>query len=194
MELELMGQQLPMIRFSKTCAAPREVVYDMLADLRSHLRWGGAEQSGDFRLLSMDAPDGPAVVGKVFATTGTIPMSVKRWEDRSTVTAAVRPSTFEFVTEGQVGHGRKAMMARYVHRYQIAAAQGGSTVTYTMTQEQIVNPFLRLALPVIRQMMWSVGIPMFAGRGFRNLLADAEAAAKAHVGDHAVVSEETAEV
>jgi hypothetical protein len=30
-------------------------------------------------------------------------------------------------------------------------------------------------------MMWSVGIPMFAGRGFRNLLADAEANAKARV-------------
>jgi hypothetical protein len=174
-----MSQQLPVMRLSKTCAAPREVVYDMLADLRSHLRWGGAEQSRDFRLLSMDAPDGPAIVGTVFATTGTIPMSVRRWEDRSTVTAAVRPSTFEFVTEGQVGRGGNAMIARYRHRYDIASVQGGSTITYTMIQEQIANPFLRLAIPVIRQMMWSVGIPMFAGRGFRNLLADAEAAAKA---------------
>jgi hypothetical protein len=149
----------------------------MLADLRSHLRWGGEEQSGDFRLLSMDAPDGPATVGTVFATTGTIPMSARRWQDRSTVTAAFRPSTFEFVTEAEVGSGRKAMLARYRHRYELAPTGAGCTVTYTMLQEQIANPFLRLSLPVIRQLMWSVGIPMFAGRGFRNLLADAESAA-----------------
>lgn len=177
-----MREQLPAMRLSKTCAAPSEVVYDMLADLRSHLRWGGAEQRRDFRLISMDAPDGPAVVGTVFATSGTIPMSVRRWEDRSTVTAAVRPSMFEFVTEGQVGSGEKAMIARYRHRYDMASVRGGSTVTYTMTQEQIANRLLRLAMPVIRQMMWSVGIPMFAGRGFRNLVADAEAAAKSSAG------------
>jgi hypothetical protein len=169
------------MRLSKTCAAPCEVVYDMLADLRSHLRWGGEEQSRDFRLISMDAPDGPAAVGTVFATRGTIPMSVRHWEDRSTVTAAARPSTFEFVTEGQVGTGGRAMTARYRHRYEMTTAPGGSTVTYTMIQEQIANPLLRLAIPLLRQMMWSVGIPMFAGRGFRNLLADAEANAKARV-------------
>jgi hypothetical protein len=162
------------IRLSKTCAAPAEVVYDLLTDLQSHLRWGGSQQSGDFRLLSMDAPDGPATVGTKFATTGTIPMTAKRWEDRSTVTKAVSPSLFEFATDAHAG----AMQARYVHRYEIAAASRGCTVTYTMTQEQIARPFLRLGLPVMRQMMWAVGIPMFAGRGFRNLLADAEAATK----------------
>jgi hypothetical protein len=177
-ELGQMGQQ-PGIRLSKTSAAPREVVYDMLADLRSHLRWAGAEQSSDFRLVSMDAPDGPATVGTAFATTGTIPMSASRWNDRSTVTVADRPSTFEFVTDGQVSRGRKSMLARYRHRYELAPAPGGCTVNYTMTQERITDPILRLGLPVVRQMMWSVGIPMFAGRGFRNLLADAEAAMRA---------------
>ncbi|HSS93300.1 MAG TPA: SRPBCC family protein [Candidatus Dormibacteraeota bacterium] len=179
-----MQQRLPVARFSRTCAAPPEVVYDMLADLRSHLRWGGAKQRADFRLLSLNAPDGPASVGTIFATTGTIPMSGKRWEDSSTVCEAVRPSTFEFVTQGKVGSGPKAMMARYAHRYELAPVEGGSTVTYTMTQQQITNPFLRLALPVIRQMMWRVGIPMFAGRGFRNLLEDAEATARAHPVPH----------
>jgi len=173
-----MGQQLSAMRLSRTCAAPREAVFDMLADLRSHLRWAGSEQSRDFRLLSMDAPDGPARAGTVFTTTGTIPMSAKRWEDRSTVTVADRPSTFEFVTEAHAGRGSNAMQARYVHRYELAPTQTGCTVTYTMTQEQIAHPILRLALPVVRQMMWSVGIPKFAGRGFSNLLQDAEAAAK----------------
>jgi hypothetical protein len=166
-----MSPQQPSIRISKSCPAPAGAVYDMLADLSSHLRWAGAEQSADFRLLSMDAPAGPAREGTVFTTTGSIPMTAKRWEDRSTVTVAARPETFEFVTEARAG----AMTARYMHRYDIAPAQGGSTVTYTMTQEQIARPFLRLGLPVVRQMMWSVGIPMFAGRGFRNLLKESQA-------------------
>src|ERR1700674_4477625 len=114
-----MGQRLPAVRFSGTCAAPLAVVYDLLADLRSHLRWRGTAQSSDYRLLSMEAPDAPAKVGTIFTTTGAIPMSVERWEDRSTVTLAARPATFEFVTEGRVGNGPKAMRARYVSRYEI---------------------------------------------------------------------------
>lgn len=173
-----MEQQQPTARLSRMCAAPPAVVYDLLTDLRSHLRWGGSEQSSNFRLLSLQAPDGPAAVGTVFSSSGTIPMSAKRWEDRSTVTVAMRPSTFEFVTEGRVGSGSRAMQARYVHRYEIAATKEGSLVTYTMSQEQIANPFLRLALPVIRQLTWRFAIPMMAGRGFRNLLLAAEAKAK----------------
>ena len=172
-----MAQQQPTARLSRMCAAPPAVVYDLLADLRSHLRWAGTEQSSDFRLISLQAPDGPAAIGTVFSSTGTIPMSGKRWEDHSTVTAAVRPSTFEFVTDGRVGSGTRAMRARYVHRYEMAATKNGSLVTYTMTQEQIANPFLRLALPVIRQLTWGFAIPMLAGRGFRNLLGAAEAQA-----------------
>jgi hypothetical protein len=189
-----MGQGLPAVRFSRTCAAPPEVVYDMLADLRSHLRWGGTEQSGDFRLLSMEAPGGPATVGTIFATTGAIPMARKRWEDRSTVTVADRSSTFEFVTEGRVGSGPTAMVARYAHRYEIAPVEGGSRVTYAMTQMQIANPALRLGLPVVRDLSWRVMIPMFAGRGFRNLLADAEAAAKADLDRHSVPAGRAGEV
>ncbi len=183
-----MAQATPSMRLSRKCAAPPEVVYDMLADLRSHLDWGGVRQAGDYRLLSLEAPDEPATVGTVFASTGAIPMSRKRWEDSSTVTAAARPSTFEFVTEGRVGSGGQAMVARYAHRYEIATAEGGSTVTYTMTQERMANPLLRLALPVIRQMMWRVGIPMFAGRGFRNLLRGAERAATVRLAPDPVVA------
>jgi hypothetical protein len=170
-----MGHQLPTARFSRTCEAPPAVVYDLLADLRSHLQWGGTQQSGDFRLLSLDAPDGPAKVGTVFSSTGAIPMSGKHWEDCSTVTVAARPSTFEFVTEAQVGTGGRAMHARYLHRYEIAPNKSGSLVSYTMTQEQMVNPLPRLGFPVMRQLTWRLAIPMMAGRGFRNLLAAAEA-------------------
>ena len=168
----------PSVRLSRTCAAPPDAVYELLANLSSHLRWAGAQQSGDFRLLSLDAPEGRAAVGTTFTSTGAIPMSRKRWKDRSTVTVAEAPSTFEFVTEARVGGGPRAMQAQYVHRYQIEPAAGGSRVTYTFTQERIVNPVLRLGLPVMRDMSWRVMIPMFAGRGFRNLLADAEAASR----------------
>jgi hypothetical protein len=180
-----MGQRLPAVRFSGTCAATLEDVYDLLADLHSHVRWGGTEQRGVYRLLSLEAPEGPAKVGTIFTTTGAIPMSVKRWEDRSTVTVAARPTTFEFVTESRVGNGPKAMQARYVSQYEISPVHGGSRVTYTLTQAHIANPVLRLGLPVLRSLAWRVMIPMFAGRGFRNLLADAEANAKARLEPHA---------
>ena len=172
-----MGQRQPVIRLQKTCAASPEVVYDLLASLRSHLDWGGARQSADFRLLSLEAPDGFATVGTAFSSTGAIPMSARRWQDRSIATVATRPTTFQFVTQGRVDLRRGEMLARYVHRYEMLAIPGGCRVTYSMTQEQISNPMLRLALPGVRQMTWIVAIPMFAGRGFRNLLAEAESRA-----------------
>jgi hypothetical protein len=66
------------------------------------------------------------------------------------------------------------MEATYRHRYEIAAVPGGSEVSYVLTQLDISNPSLRLALPLVRTMTWRVGIPFLAGRGFRNLLAIAE--------------------
>ena len=101
-------------------------------------------------------------------------MSSRRWEDTSTVTVALRPLTFEFVTHAAVHRTQRSMEAMYRHRYEIAAAPGGSEVSYTFTQEELSNPFLRLGLPVVRTMTWRMGIPFLAGRGFRNLLAMAE--------------------
>jgi hypothetical protein len=142
----------------------------VLADLRTHLRWGGKDQSADFRLLTLEAPAGPAVPGTRFSSTGTIPMSARRWSDRSTVTVADRARRFEFTTDAKAGDGR-AMTARYSHRYDISPEGSGSRVIYTMTQLEVANPMLRMAMPGIRQMTWRLAIPMFAGRGFRSLLA-----------------------
>jgi hypothetical protein len=161
-------------RLNRQCAVPPEVVYDTLADLRTHLLWGGVEQRGTFRLLSLDGPSGPAGVGASFSTTGSIPMSIRRWADRSTVTIAERPGTFEFVTEATVQRSRRPMLATYRHRYDITAAPGGSHVSYTFTQLDTAHPFLRLGLPVVRAITWRIGIPYLAERGFRNLLATAE--------------------
>jgi len=166
------------MRLNRRCSAPPEIVYDVLADLRTHLTWGGAQQGSDFRLLSLDAPAGPATLGTSFSSTGAIPMSLRRWEDRSTVTMAVRPVSFEFVTHATVHRSKLSMRATYRHWYEIAATPGGSDVSYTLTQLDVLNPFLRLALPVVRTMTWRVGIPFLAGRGFRNLLAFAERGAR----------------
>jgi hypothetical protein len=165
------------MRLTRRSSAPPEVVYDVVADIRTHLTWGGAQQSRDFRLLSLDAPAGLATVGTSFTSTGSIPMSVRSWSDRSTVMIAERPQTFEFVTHATVHRPGRSMEATYRHRYQIAPAPGGSEVSYVFTQLEAVNPFLRLALPVVRTMTWRVGIPFLAGRGFRNLLALAEQSA-----------------
>lgn len=158
----------------RSSSASPEAIYDVLADLRTHLDWAGAQQRGGYRLLSLEAPVGPAATGTAFTTTGAIPMSSLRWVDRSAVTMAVRPSNFEFVTYATVPGRDRAMKATYTHRYEISAAAGGSKVRYTCTQLDALDPILRLGLPVVRTMMWRLGIPFMASRGFRNLLAIAE--------------------
>ena len=70
------------------------------------------------------------------------------------------------------------MAATYRHRYEIAATPEGSDVTYTMTQLSASNLLLRLGLPGVRNMTWRVGVPFMAGRGFRNLVRQAERGAK----------------
>jgi hypothetical protein len=162
------------MRLTRSSSASPEVVFEFLADLGTHLTWAGTQQSSDFRLLSLDAPSGVATAGTEFRSTGTIPMSSRRWEDRSTVTVADRSRTFEFVTRATVLRAGRSMEATYRHRYEIAASSGGSVVTYEMTQLSVANPFLRLSLPVVRDLSWRVALPFMAGRGFRNLLALAE--------------------
>src|SRR5207253_8933623 len=85
------------MHLSRPCSAPPDVVYDFLADLGTHLTWAGKQQTSDFRLLSIEAPAGPAGVGTIFTSTGNIPMSLRLWEDRSKVTTAESPNKFEYV-------------------------------------------------------------------------------------------------
>jgi hypothetical protein len=166
------------MHLTRACSAPPDVVYDFLADLGTHVTWAGTQQTRDFRLLSLDVPPGPASVVTTFTSTGTIPMSSRQWQDRSRVTAAERPNTFEFVTAATAHGSRGTMQGTYRHRYEIAAAPQGSVVSYSMTQLEISNPLLRLGLPVVRDLTWRFGIPFMAGRGFRNLLSIAEQRAR----------------
>jgi len=101
-------------------------------------------------------------------------MSSRRWEDRSTVTVAERPATFEFITEGRVD-GRTPMTARWRNRYEIGPTEDGCRVMHSLALVQVTNPLLRLRLPVLRYLAFKVGIPLASSRGLRNLIAMAEA-------------------
>jgi hypothetical protein len=156
--------------------ASREAVYDVLADADAHLGWAGRQQPRYFRLLSLDALDGRLVAGATFSSTGSIPGSGRRFDDRSRVTVAERPSVFEFVTEATVP-GRRPMRATYRHRYELEVNGDGCRVRYTFRQEDLIDPMLRLSLPVVRDVSWKVGMPMMMRPGLRNLVRAAEARA-----------------
>jgi polyketide cyclase/dehydrase/lipid transport protein len=166
-----MAQQLPHLQITRFCKARPEAIYDLLADLRTHIEWGGARQSREFRLISLESPPGPATAGTSFSSTGRMPMSRRRWSDRSTVTVADRPQRFELTTQAMAGRDNP-MTAVYTHRYEITPAAGGARVTYVMTQLSTTNPILRFG-PAMSGMTWLM-IPFYAGRGLRNLLALAE--------------------
>src|SRR5438093_11474473 len=108
------------VRVSEQAAASPEAVYDLLADLSTHIEWGGSWQpSRTQRLQSMEAPEGPATVGVEFWSIGTT--GAGSWHDRSTVTEATRPSLFEFATEGILRDRQEQdrMLLNAIHRYEI---------------------------------------------------------------------------
>lgn len=110
-------------------SAPPTSVYDELADLAGHARWTGID--------TIDAPDGPAVVGTEFVTTGPDPMGT--FEDRSVVTVASRPSTLEFVTDALLTPkgGGEPVEWTLVHRYDISPESEGSRIVYTVEIQRI---------------------------------------------------------
>jgi hypothetical protein len=167
----------PLMRFEGTCSAAPEAVYDLLADLPSHLEWAGRRQSETFRLLTMEAPPGPASVGTEFHTTGADGKSAT-WTDRSVVTEAIRPVVFEFVTEGRRDGkpGTEAMTSTAIHRYEVTARPGGSEVTYSEELTRFNGPawvIRAFRLPVVGPALWRMSAK-YMRKGFDNLLALAE--------------------
>ena len=161
----------PVLRFEGFSRAPAEVVYDLLADLQSHLDWGGMRQLETTRLLTMTAPHGPASVGTEFFTTGS-DGKVARWADRSVVTEAIRPRTFEFVTEGrrEAKPGSRPWLMTLVHRYEIASEGGGSRVTYTEDVTRWVGAPGILRIRAISRILFGMSAK-YMRRGFDGLLA-----------------------
>jgi hypothetical protein len=163
------------VTLNGTCHAPPDVVYQFLTDIPGHIHWAGEQQPGYFRLLSLDVPKREAEVGLEFESTGSIPGSRHRFQDKSRVTEMIPNKLFEFRTDSTVElSDSRAMEAEYVHRYELFPDGDGCRVKYTFRQEKVSNPMLRLALPIVRTMTWKFGMPFMMKGGFNNLLHDAE--------------------
>lgn len=120
------------IAFHKThtIEAPPEAVYDVLADVRSHIAWGGEMSKKKFRLLKIDVADLPAVQGTVFSSEGLAPDG--SFHDRSVVTQAVRPRIFEFRTDAHIDF-KKGGTGDWtvINRYEIEPVGTRSRLRYT---------------------------------------------------------------
>ncbi|TMK81152.1 MAG: SRPBCC family protein [Actinobacteria bacterium] len=146
---------------SMSCAAPPEVIYEILADLRTHVVWGGQTNRMHQRLLTIEAPDEPATVGTTFQSVGYTSHGL--WHDRSEVTQATPSSVFEFTTNGTM-QSRPPFHGEWIHRYEIEPDGAGSTINYRcrwqLTKSVGDRPRLRrsvfcqLVLPTI----WETGL------------------------------------
>ena len=162
------GGELPEIVLTRRCEADPEVVYDVVADLETHLEWAGRRQWKSYRLESIDAPPGPASVGTEFSSTGRDPGGT--FSDRSVVTEARRPAVFEFVTEARLSpkRGDRATAWTLVNRYEITRAREGCRVTYRSHVIGLAPAPLYARVRLLRGV--AIRIPkVFMRRGLRNL-------------------------
>ncbi len=151
---------------SVSSAASPQVVFDTIADLRNHLDWSGERASSEtFKLLSLEAPEGPAAVGTAFTSSGSADNGT--FHDRSEVTVASSPRTFVIETDAHLDRTRgKPWDAHFVHRYDIAPEGAGSRITYTETIER-VNYVPYWLQPVVRSLF-----TVYVNRADRKQLAN----------------------
>jgi hypothetical protein len=164
------------IHLEETTTAPAEVVYDRLADVRNHLEWGGKMQpKQNFRLLSIDTPAKPALVGTEFKSTGADAMG--RFADSSVVTEATRPSVFEFVTEARLSTKKgKVVEWTNIHRYELTPHGEGCRISYTLRTVRISELPGALAMfrvPGLRSLALKMS-GSYSRKGLRNLVELAE--------------------
>jgi hypothetical protein len=156
------------------CDASPSAVYDVLANLETHLDWAGRKQRHGFQLTSLRA-DGPMRAGAEFTSVGSMPMTRTRWQDHSVVVRADQAAVIEFHTDGvAVWPSGRRTEARWEHRYDIEPAADGARVIYRLRRGSMTNPPLRMRLPLMATMTHRVMIPFLCRRGFRNLLWAAE--------------------
>ena len=163
------------VTVSERTAAPLEAVYDLLADLSTHIEWGGSwHPSRTQRLQSMEAPNGPATVGVEFWSVGTT--SAGSWHDRSRVTSATRPELFEFVTDGMLRdrEGVDRMLLHAVHRYEIADTPGDATISYFLSADMTLQALPGDAHSRLPLVIFNLLVPAVIERGIRNLARMAE--------------------
>lgn len=163
------------VRLEETCRAPAEAVYDLLADIPGHLEWAGRQQRKNYRLLSIDAPEGPARAGTEFVSTGADAMGT--FADSSVVTEATRGRLFEFVTEAKLSTKKgKVVEWTTVHRYEIAPRADGCGIVYTfrtVRMSELPGALVAFNIPGLRAIGLRIGGSNLR-RGFRNLARLAE--------------------
>jgi hypothetical protein len=163
------------VRVEATSTAKPQTVYDLLADLSSHLVWAGERQAKKTRLLSIEAPAGPAVVGTEWRSTGADPMG--SFSDRSVVTDATRGKAFEFVTEARLTT-KKGLRSDWtgVERYDLEPTAEGCRIVSTSRVTRISELPGMVALfnvPVLRELGLRVSAKV-SRRTARNLARVAE--------------------
>ncbi|TMM21411.1 MAG: SRPBCC family protein [Actinobacteria bacterium] len=175
MEAKAYGRDRRVWTFAGRSRARPEQVYDVLADLGSHLEWAGNRQFRSFRLLSLDAPGGPAEPGTRFTSTGRIPMNRARFDNRNTISKADRPRLFEITTESTIAWPKRAHgEGTFVNTFEISPDGKGSRVVYRSEQLRFREPPWGLRYPLLRSVTYRIWIPIWSRRGFRNLLRMAE--------------------
>jgi hypothetical protein len=163
------------VRVERSTPASPTDVYDVLADLRSHAIWGGEWAKEKMRLVQVDAPEGAATVGVEFTTVGVDLMG--RFDDRSVVTEATRPSVFEFVTEAVLTAKREATSEwTLIHRYELSPSHGGTRIDYTSRVTRISNLIGPMRLFDVPVLSWFAlkGAASAERRGIKNLVRLAE--------------------
>ena len=161
-------------RKSMKIGAPPEAVFELLTDVRSHLEWGGTRGKKNFRLTGIEVGEAPIQQGTGWSSTGIAPDGSFR--DRSVVTQASSPTTFEFITDAHVtfkkgGEGDWTV----VNRYEIQPEGSGSLLTYTqrVTRATALGPMKMMLNPILA----GVGRMMVGGLvkpAMRNLAAMAK--------------------
>ena len=63
----------PKCRVQVRCKADRETVYSILSDVQSHLVWNGEQQAKDFRLHTLDGPQGRQAPARPSLRQATFP-------------------------------------------------------------------------------------------------------------------------
>jgi uncharacterized protein YndB with AHSA1/START domain len=163
------------VRVEATSRATTEAVYAVLADLSSHTVWAGERQGKRTRLLTIDAPPGPAAVGTEFHSTGSDPMGT--FSDRSVVTEATPGKAFEFVTEARLTT-KKGIATDWtnVERYELEPTDRGCRIVCTsrVTRISEMPGMLRaFNIPGVRALGLSVSAKV-SRRSVRNLARVAE--------------------
>ncbi|HEU5001520.1 MAG TPA: SRPBCC family protein [Actinomycetota bacterium] len=180
-----MSEQKPILTFHvavPTTASPAGV-YDLLADVNAHKVWAGEQAKHKaFKLLSLDAPRGQAVVGDRFSSSGASSAAAS-FVDTSVVVEAEPGHRFGFDTQSRLDRARRPTWhVRFSHRYALAASGTGTVIDYTCeVRPQNYKPYwlqpgMRLMTPFMVQRMIRSNL--------KNLARLAEAAAPAQKNAH----------